>query len=81
MHGLTDRQRKALDIIRDHLSKIGYPPTLREIGDAMGIRSLNGVTDHVNALQRKGYVARDNMKSRAIRLILPEDIPWSLRSP
>src|SRR5690606_23054524 len=47
----------------------GYPPTLREIGEYMGIRSTNGVNDHLRALERKGYLRREDMKSRALRLV------------
>jgi repressor LexA len=64
---LTDRQRQALDYITDCLSARGYPPTLREIGEHMGIRSTNGVNDHLKALERKGYLVREELKSRALR--------------
>jgi repressor LexA len=64
---LTDRQRQALDYIADCLSLRGYPPTLREIGEHMGIRSTNGVNDHLKALERKGYLVREELKSRALR--------------
>ncbi len=64
---LTDRQRQALDYITDCLSLRGYPPTLREIGEHMGIRSTNGVNDHLKALERKGYLVREELKSRALR--------------
>jgi repressor LexA len=52
----------------------GYPPTLREIGEHMGIRSTNGVNDHLKALERKGYLVREELKSRALR---PVDAPES----
>ena len=64
---LTDRQRQALQFITDCLSVRGYPPTLREIGEHMGIRSTNGVNDHLKALERKGYLVREELKSRALR--------------
>jgi repressor LexA len=64
---LTDRQRQALDYITECLSARGYPPTLREIGEHMGIRSTNGVNDHLKALERKGYLVREELKSRALR--------------
>jgi len=64
---LTDRQRQALDYITDCLTVRGYPPTLREIGEHMGIRSTNGVNDHLKALERKGYLVREELKSRALR--------------
>ena len=64
---LTDRQRQALDYITECLDLRGYPPTLREIGEHMGIRSTNGVNDHLKALERKGYLIREELKSRALR--------------
>jgi repressor LexA len=56
-----------LDFIRQSITDRGYPPTLREIGARMGIRSTNGVNDHLRALERKGYLTREDMKSRALR--------------
>lgn len=67
MQGLTARQQMVLDFIRESISTRGYPPTLREIGAKMGIRSTNGVNDHLRALERKGYLTREDMKSRALR--------------
>lgn len=67
MQGLTQRQQMVLDFIRQSIQDRGYPPTLREIGARMGIRSTNGVNDHLRALERKGYLTREDMKSRALR--------------
>src|SRR5689334_6364314 len=67
MQGLTDRQQQVLEYIRSSITQRGYPPTLREIGAHMGIRSTNGVNDHLRALERKGYLTREDMKSRALR--------------
>lgn len=69
MQGLTKRQAQTLDYIRQSIEERGYPPTLREIGEFMGIRSTNGVNDHLRALERKGYLRREDMKSRALRLV------------
>jgi repressor LexA len=69
MQGLTKRQEQTLDFIRRSIEQRGYPPTLREIGQYMGIRSTNGVNDHLRALERKGYLRREDMKSRALRLV------------
>jgi repressor LexA len=69
MIGLTKRQAQTLDYIRISIEERGYPPTLREIGEYMGIRSTNGVNDHLRALERKGYLRREDMKSRALRLV------------
>ncbi|MBN2530032.1 MAG: repressor LexA [Deltaproteobacteria bacterium] len=73
MQGLTKRQEKVLDYITSSITERGYPPTLREIGRHMGIRSTNGVNDHLRALERKGYLKREDMKSRALRPVNMED--------
>src|SRR5262245_32375270 len=64
---LTDRQKEVLAFIQESISGRGYPPTLRETGERMGIRSTNGVNDHLKALEKKGYLAREDLKSRALR--------------
>src|SRR5262245_24221174 len=64
---LTDRQREILDFISRSIEERGYPPTLREIGLHFGIRSTNGVNDHLRALEKKGYLQREDLKSRALR--------------
>jgi repressor LexA len=75
MQGLTGRQEQVLTFIRQSIAERGYPPTLREIGAHMGIRSTNGVNDHLRALERKGYLTREDMKSRALR---PRDFELTL---
>lgn len=74
---LTHRQQQALDFISSCLDANGYPPTLREIGEHMGIKSTNGVNDHLKALERKGYLVREELKSRALR---PVDAPEPARA-
>ncbi len=69
MQGLTKRQEQTLSFIRHSIEERGYPPTLREIGESMGIKSTNGVNDHLRALERKGYLRREDMKSRALKLV------------
>jgi repressor LexA len=58
MRGLSDRQRAILEYVHERQQSDGMTPSYREIGDAMGIRSTNGVSDHVKALLRKGYLDR-----------------------
>jgi len=77
---LTQRQRQALQFISDCLTDRGYPPTLREIGEHMGIRSTNGVNDHLKALERKGYLVREELKSRALRPLEDLDQPRGVSS-
>jgi repressor LexA len=72
MKDLTDRQKLILDFISASIRERGYPPTLREIGKHMGIKSTNGVSDHLRALKRKGYLDRTRLKSRALTLTKPE---------
>jgi repressor LexA len=79
MQGLTKRQEQTLDFIRSSIESRGYPPTLREIGEHMGIRSTNGVNDHLRALERKGYLRREDMKSRALKLV-EDAAPTPLRA-
>lgn len=67
---LTDRQQEILDFISKSIAKRGYPPTLREIGSHFGIKSTNGVNDHLRALEKKGYLQREDLKSRALRPIV-----------
>jgi repressor LexA len=66
MNGLTERQLEVLRFIARQIDDAGYPPTIREIGEALDIRSTNGVNDHLKALERKGYLSRDPVKSRAL---------------
>ena len=73
MQKLTDRQRAVLDFISQSITSRGYPPTLREIGNHLGIRSTNGVNDHLRALERKGYLTREDMKSRTLRLVRDDE--------
>lgn len=64
---LTDRQQEILGFIQSYISDHGYPPTLREIGARFDIKSTNGVNDHLRALEKKGYLHREDLKSRALR--------------
>ena len=66
---LTDRQREIYDFIREKIESRGYGPTVREIGDAFGIQSPNGVMCHLNALVKKGLILRQGRSARAIQLV------------
>ncbi len=63
---LTARQAEMLVLIKSFLGDNGYPPTIREIGERMTIRSTNGVLDHLKALERKGLITREAGKPRSI---------------
>jgi repressor LexA len=65
---LTDRQRQVFDFIRETTHRDHRPPTVREIAKHFGFRSPKAVTDHLSALQRKGYITRSPRKSRNIEI-------------
>jgi repressor LexA len=67
---LTERQRQVLDFIDESVRERGYPPSVREIGEAIGLSSPSTVHAHLAALQDKGYLRRDPTKPRAIEVAL-----------
>jgi repressor LexA len=69
---LTDRQKQVLEFIEDRIREWGYPPTIREIGEHFGIKSTNGVVDHLKALKRKGFLRQQDMKSRTLTPVVPK---------
>jgi len=68
---LTWRQRKVLRAIRDSVQKRGYPPSLREIAEAVGLTSTASVSYQISTLQRKGYLHRDGRRPRTMEVHLP----------
>jgi repressor LexA len=66
--GITDRQRQILDVIESSMQTRGYPPSVREIGDAVGLTSPSSVHAQLGTLQRRGYLRRDPTKPRAIEV-------------
>ena len=81
MKKLTPRQSQVFTFIKKQIRKDGYPPTLREIGEALGIRSTNGVNDHLKALERKGYIQRDGHRSRSICVLQKDPHAASKKRP
>ncbi|MDO8107402.1 transcriptional repressor LexA [Isoptericola sp. b441] len=71
--GLTPRQRLVLETIRSSVEQRGYPPSMREIGDAVGLTSPSSVKHQLQALERKGYLRRDPHRPRAIEIVQPDD--------
>lgn len=69
---LTPRQRRVLETIRDSVERRGYPPTMREIGEAVGLASPSSVKHQLTALERKGYLRRDPNRPRAIEVVDPD---------
>lgn len=70
---LTDRQRRIVQTIRDAIADHGYPPSMREIGDAAGLASLSSVTHQLGRLERHGYIRRDPGRPRALEVLLDVD--------
>jgi len=73
MRGLTERQRQVLESIHTITGEKGYPPTVREIGDRLGLRSSCTVQRHLEALERKGYIKRDRTKARSVEILQADD--------
>jgi repressor LexA len=77
---LSDKQLAILDVIQRSVSQRGYPPSMREIGDAVGLASLSSVTHQLNQLELSGYVRRDPNRPRAIEVLIElpkqaDDVP------
>ncbi len=66
---LTQRQREILELIRATVAQRGYPPSVREIGEAVGLSSPSTVHSHLSTLATEGYIRRDPSKPRAIEVI------------
>ena len=69
MEKLTEKQNLVLDFLKKSIANNGFPPTVREIGKALGLRSPATVQVHLNTLEDKGYIKRGDSKNRAIELI------------
>lgn len=72
--GLTPRQRKVLEFLREEIEKRGYPPSMREIGAAVGLTSSSSVAHQLRTLERLGFVKRDPNRPRALEVFLPDVI-------
>ncbi len=70
--GLTPRQQRILSHIKDSMERVGYPPSMREIGEAVGLTSSSSVAHQLKVLEEKGYVRRDPNRPRALEVFLPE---------
>jgi len=69
--GLTPRQRRVLEVIRDSVERRGYPPSMREIGEAVGLTSTSSVAHQLTTLEKKGYLRRDPNRPRAVEVKVP----------
>src|ERR687889_1767271 len=66
--GLTPRQQRVLTVIRESLASRGYPPSMREIGDRVGLTSSSSVAHQLRTLEEKGYIRRDPNRPRAMTI-------------
>ena len=69
--GLTPRQKKILETIQRSVNENGYPPSMREIGDTVGLASLSSVTHQLTQLEKLGYLRRDPKRPRAMEVLMP----------
>jgi repressor LexA len=70
--GLTPRQQRILNVLRDAIEQRGYPPSIREIGDLVGLASSSSVAHQLRVLEQKGFIKRDPNRPRALEVFIPE---------
>lgn len=75
MEGATERQRRILEVIEEFRAERGYPPSVREIGERVGLSSSSTIHAHLKTLERRGYITRDPTKPRALRREAPNGNP------
>lgn len=73
METLTKRQNEILNYLKEYIVSHGYPPTIREIGNSMGISSPATVHAHLNNLEKKGFIKKEDSKNRAIELLVKNE--------
>ncbi|QIV88058.1 transcriptional repressor LexA [Glutamicibacter mishrai] len=78
---LTIRQKKILETIQRAIGKNGYPPSMREIGDSVGLKSLSSVTHQLSQLEKLGYIRRDPRRPRAMEILLPLQLADDAENP
>lgn len=81
MHEISDRQRQVLEFIRVTVADRGYPPSVREIGEAIGLSSPSTVHSHLSALVAAGVIRRDPTKPRAIEILDNSAVPSPVAEP
>jgi repressor LexA len=79
-HGLTPRQRRILEVISAAVESRGYPPSIREMGEAVGLASSSSVAHQLRTLEQKGFLRRDPNRPRALEVLLPTETRPSARS-
>ncbi|WP_432557439.1 transcriptional repressor LexA [Granulicoccus sp. GXG6511] len=76
-HGLTPRQRHILQVIKDAVETRGYPPSIREMCEQVGLASSSSVSHQLKVLEHKGFLRRDPNRPRALEVLLPDAAPTS----
>ncbi|MPZ61603.1 MAG: transcriptional repressor LexA [Propionibacteriales bacterium] len=79
--GLTPRQRRVLNVIRDSVEQRGYPPSMREIGDSVGLTSSSSVSHQLRSLESKGFIRRDPNRPRALEVLHPDALGGRATAP
>ena len=79
--GLTPRQQRILNVLRESIEKRGYPPSIREIGELVGLTSSSSVAHQLRVLEQKGFIKRDPNRPRALDVRLPEELDTGADSP
>src|SRR3954471_860114 len=72
--GLTPRQQRVLTVIRDSIERRGYPPSMREIGERVGLTSSSSVAHQLRVLEEKGFLKRDPNRPRALSVFTPDEV-------
>ncbi len=80
-HGLTPRQRRILEVIKEAVDTRGYPPSIREMGEAVGLASSSSVAHQLKTLEQKGFLRRDPNRPRALEVLLPGEAEGRLVAP
>ena len=78
-YGLSSKQAAILDYIKSEIKKKGYPPSVREIGKAVGLSSPSTVHSHLAVIEKKGYIRRDQSKPRALEIMENTDSPSTIK--
>lgn len=79
--GLTPRQRRILEVVREAVENRGYPPSIREMGEAVGLASSSSVAHQLKVLEQKGFIRRDPNRPRALEVLLPSEAAHMTRVP
>ena len=77
---LSDKQLAILEVIQRSIARHGYPPSMREIGDAVGLKSLSSVTHQLGQLELQGYIRRDPSRPRTIEVLVDDEVDETVGS-